>query len=100
MQWYEIIYDGAFLISNTSCVFTELSFPIQKYHIKYCSMSIFQKKRCKKWMQEKGMLVGNSFTPLRIVKYIGMYSLMRKKTDKSMSWTFYDPLWSFFGQLH
>ena len=28
------------------------------------------------------------------------YSLMRKKTEKSMSWPFYNPLWSFFGQLH
>ena len=28
------------------------------------------------------------------------YSLMRKKTEKLMSWPFYNPLWSFFGQLH
>ena len=28
------------------------------------------------------------------------YSLMRKKTDKSVSWPFYDTLWLFFGQLH
>ena len=25
---------------------------------------------------------------------------MRKKTDKYMSWTFYNPLWLFFDQLH
>ena len=31
---------------------------------------------------------------------ISNYSLMRKKTEKSMSWPFYNPLWSFFGQLH
>ena len=28
-----------------------------------------------------------------------MYSLMRKKPELSMSWSFYDPFWSFFCQL-
>ena len=33
-------------------------------------------------------------------RYLYNYSLMRKKPEKLMSWPFYNPLWSFFGQLH
>ena len=38
------------------------------------------------------------FIKLKFLNY--KYSLMHKKTDKSMSWPFYNPLWSFFRQLH
>ena len=48
---------------------------------------------------------GEGWTPLHYAAQNGYlnvieYSLMRKKTEKLMIWPFYNPLWSFFGQLH